>query len=206
MLLALCNHSKAEPGDEDVLMAKVLYHVTMSLDGFIAARDDDMSWLRHLHGAPNPIVAQVMADIGALLIGHRTYHGGAGGAGAKTAQGKPYGGAIQVPMFVLTRDDPRTAVPGYTFIAGDVTEAVRAAAATAGDRYVAVLGAATARHCLEAGILDEILVHLAPVLLGSGTRLFDRPGGAPVGLELIEASQAGSITNLWLRVSPAEPA
>jgi hypothetical protein len=61
--------------------------------------------------------------------------------------------------------------------------AAKAAKAAAGDKYVNVLSASTARQCLEAGVLDEILVLIAPVLLGAGVRLFDRPGGTNLKLE-----------------------
>ena len=80
-------------------------------------------------------------------------------------------------------------------------KAVTAASAAAGDGYVAVLGATTARRCLEAGLLDEVLVHVAPVLLGDGVRLFDHPGGTRVRLEPLELSSAGPIGNCWYRVA-----
>jgi dihydrofolate reductase len=63
-----------------------------------------------------------------------------------------------------------------------------------------IFGAATARNCLEAGLLDEILVHVAPVLIGDGVRLFDHPGGTNVHLEPIKVTHAPPVTNMWLRV------
>ncbi|MGW4062748.1 dihydrofolate reductase family protein [Amycolatopsis sp. NPDC004747] len=108
-----------------------------------------------------------------------------------------YGGRWQGPIFVVTRD----AAPsdGFTLVE-ELTDAVSAASAAAGDGYVAVLGAATARRCLDAGLLDEVLVHVAPVLLGDGVRLFDHPGGTRVRLEPLELSHAGPVANLWYRV------
>ena len=79
-------------------------------------------------------------------------------------------------------------------------DAIQQAVLAAGDRYVNVLGADTARQCLEAGALEEILVCIAPVLLGDGVRLFDHPGGTVVALERLSVSQAPSATNLWFRV------
>ncbi|MDQ7807823.1 dihydrofolate reductase family protein [Amycolatopsis sp. A133] len=173
-------------------MAKLLYHVTMSLDGFIAAPADDMTWLGGLHAGPNPVVEQVIGGIEAVLMGHHTY------APATTAEGEVYGGRWEGPIFVVSRD----AVPaeGFTLVA-DLGEAVTAASAAAGDGYVAVLGATTARRCLEAGLLDEVLVHVAPILLGDGVRLFEHPGGTRVRLEARELSHAGPIGNLWYRVA-----
>ncbi len=172
-------------------MAKVLYHITMSLDGFVAAPGDDMTWLSGLHAGPNPVVERVIGGIGAIVMGHNTY------APATTAEGKVYGGRWDGPIFVVTRSAAPS--PGFTLVP-DLPEAVSAASAAAGDGYVAVLGAATARRCWEAGLLDEVLVHIAPVLLGDGVRLFDRPGGAPVRLEALELSHAGPVSNAWYRV------
>jgi dihydrofolate reductase len=66
----------------------------------------------------------------------------------------------------------------------------RAAKAAAGERYVHILGASVARQCFDAGLLDEILVYVAPVLLGDGTRLFERPGGDNVKLERLRSARA----------------
>ncbi|MEV7094284.1 dihydrofolate reductase family protein [Amycolatopsis sp. NPDC051045] len=173
-------------------MAKLLYHITMSLDGFVAGPADDMSWLGSLPAGPNPVVERVVGGIGAVLMGHRTY------APTTTAEGRVYGGNWTGPVFVLTRDAAPTA--GFTLVE-DLGEAVAAASAAAGDGYVAVLGATTARRCLEAGLLDEVLVHVAPVLLGDGVRLFEHPGGTQVRLEAVELSHAGAIGNLWYRVA-----
>jgi dihydrofolate reductase len=89
-----------------------------------------------------------------------------------------------------------------TFV-DDLDTAVAAAKAAAADKkYVNVLGASVARQCLEAGVLDEILVLVAPVLLGDGVRLFERHGGEAVALERTSVSQAPLATNLWFRVIP----
>jgi dihydrofolate reductase len=117
-----------------------------------------MAWLADYLG-PNPTADQVLAQIGALLIGNRTYQL------AKTEEGKPYGGAWAGPMFVLTHDAPEHAAAGFTFVSGDINQAVATAKAAAGDKYVVVFGATTAQECLDAGLLDEVLVHIAPVLL-----------------------------------------
>jgi dihydrofolate reductase len=100
---------------------------------------------------------------------------------------------------VLTHHAPTKPVPGVTFV-GDLDSGVAAAKAAAGDKYVSILGAEVARQCLDAGVLDEILVCIAPVLLGDGVPLFDRPGGANVKLERLSLTHAPHATNLWLRV------
>ena len=180
-------------------MAKMLYSATMSLDGFIAGEGGDMSWLVEYLG-PNPTVDDLIGRIGALLVGNRTFRGDDPYKGVAAKEGKPFGGGWSGPQFVLTHHAPDTPVPGVTFV-GDLDSGVAAAKAAAGDKYVNVLGANTAQQCLDAGVLDEILVLIAPVLLGDGVRLFDRPGGANVKLERISLTHARQATNLWLRVA-----
>jgi dihydrofolate reductase len=178
-------------------MGQVLWHVTMSLDGFIAGPRDDMTWLADYLG-PNSTADDVLAQVGALLIGDRTYQL------AKTEEGKPYGGAWTGPRFVLSHHPPKSPPAGFTFLSGDTKEAVATAKAAAGDKYVVVLGADTARSCLNAGVVDEILVHIAPILLGDGIRLFAHPGGTNIKLERISLIESRQVTNLWLRVVSRE--
>jgi dihydrofolate reductase len=179
-------------------MAKLLYSVTMSVDGFIAGPGGDMSWLTEYLG-PNPALDDVIGRIGALLVGNRTFRGDDPHRGT-TKAGKPFGGGWSGPQFVLTHHAPDTPVPGVTFV-GDLDSGVAAAKAAAGDKYVNVLGANTAKQCLEAGVLDEVLVLIAPVMLGDGVRLFDHPGGTRVKLERLSLTHAPRATNLWLRVA-----
>ena len=178
-------------------MAKLLYSATTSFDGFIAGPDGDMSWMSGLIG-PNPTVDDLVDDIGALLVGRRTYGGDDPYKGTE-AEGEAFGGAWSGPQFVLTHRPPPEPVDGVTFV-GDLDTAVAGAKAAAGEKYVNVLGASIARQCLEAGVLDEILVCVAPVLLGDGVRLFDHPGGSNVKLERISLTSAPLATNIWMRV------
>lgn len=169
-------------------MTKMLYHILMSLDGFVASPGDDMAWMRGT--GPYPTVDEVLPQIGALLIGGGTFFGP-----ASDPDGEPYGGAWRGPMFVLShRENPGTA--GYTFV-DDLSTAVARAKEAAGDKpYVAILGPTVAKSCLQAGLLDEVLVHVAPVLLGDGVRLFSHPGGVVERLEWI----GPAVTDLRLRV------
>ncbi len=179
------------------MTARLLYSVTMSLDGFIAGPGGDMGWLTE-HLGPDPEVDALIQDVGALLVGRRTFGGDDPHRGDPEKEGA-FGGAWEGPQVVLTHRPPPDPVPGVTF-AGSLEEAVRAASAAAGDRYVNVLGADVARQCVEAGVLDEVLTFVAPVLLGDGVRLFSRPGGEPVRLERLRVSQAPHATGLWWRV------
>jgi dihydrofolate reductase len=178
-------------------MGKLLYSATMSLDGFIAGHGGDMSWLTE-HLGPNPEVDELVGEIGALLVGNRTFRGDDPHKG--TDKEGPFAGEWSGPQFVLTHHAPDTPVPGVTFV-GDLDSGVAAAKAAAGDRYVNILGADVARQCLDAGVLDEILVLIAPVMLGDGVRLFDHPGGTNVKLERVSLTYTPQATNLWFRVT-----
>jgi dihydrofolate reductase len=98
------------------------------------------------------------------------------------------------PFFVVTHAPPET-VPEWmtgTFVSTGIESAVAQAKAAAGEKNVVILGANTAEQCLDAGLLDEILVHIAPVLLGDGVRLFSRGGEPPVRLEKTRGTSPGS--------------
>lgn len=179
-------------------MSTLLYSAAMSLDGFIAGPGGDASWMVPYLG-PNPLLAELTPKIGALLVGGRTFRGDDPYADDPERAGKPFGGEWSGHQVVLTRTPPATAPPDVTF-ATDLDGAVQAARAAADGKYVNVLGASVARQCLQAGLLEEIVVCIAPVLLGDGTRLLDWPGGAGVKLERVSQSSTPEVTNLWLRV------
>jgi dihydrofolate reductase len=177
-------------------MAKTLYSVTMSLDGFIAGPGGDMSWLTPFLG-PNPLAEALVPEIGAMLVGNRTFGGDDPNKG--TDKEGAMSGEWHGPVFVLTHNPPAQPVPDVTFVSG-LHEGVAAAREAAGDRYVNVLGADVARQTLAAGLLDEILVFVAPVLLGDGTRLHHMPGGAEVTLERLRSAESPLANALWFSV------
>jgi dihydrofolate reductase len=180
-------------------VGKVLRHVTLSLDGFIAGPGDAMDWIFGYAG-PNETVDEVIRMTGALLAGRRCYDIGRCKGQPPQAR-KPYGGAWTGPQFVLTHHVPDGKDdPNITFINEEVSDAIPRALAAAGGKNVGLLGANIARQCLNAGLVDDILVHLAPVLLGDGVRLFSHPDTSPIKLEPIGVTQAGVITNLRFRV------
>jgi dihydrofolate reductase len=181
-------------------MAKILYSVTMSLDGFIAGPGGDMSWMTPYLG-PNPYVDELIPQIGSLLVGNRTFRGDDPYKGTPS-EGEAFGGGWSGPQVVLTHHVPEAEWPGVTFVS-DFAEAVRLARESAGDKYVNVLGADVARQCLAAGELDEVLTLIAPVLLGAGVRLFEEPGGRTVGLERIHLSGVPLSSILRYRVLAA---
>ncbi len=177
-------------------MATVLYSATMSLDGYIAGPDGDMSWLTPYLG-PNPQIDVLQRGIGALLIGGRTFRGDDPNRG--TDKEGAFSGTWTGPSFVITHRPPADPAAGVTFLP-DLPAGLAAAKAAAGDAYVNVLGADIARQCLELGELDEVLAIIAPVLLGDGTRLFQHPGGRQVPLERLSVETVPHATNVWMRV------
>jgi dihydrofolate reductase len=174
-------------------MATVSGHVVMSLDGYIAAPGDDMSWVFDAR-EPNDTADEVVAGTRAIVMGRRTYE-----VEDRDRRGI-YGGRWSGALFVVTREPPAT-VPDWmtgTFVEG-VEDAVAQARSAAGDGKVGLLGASMARQCLEAGLLDEIVVQLAPVRIGAGVRMFDSAGGR-IKLGKTSVAESGQLADLTFRV------
>ncbi len=90
--------------------------------------------------------------------------------------------------------------PAVTFLSGDVGAAVATARKAAGGKNVEVFGADLTGQCLERGLIDEIVVHIVPVLLGTGTPFSTSASPARVDLEPVSSTHSGSVTTLRLRV------
>ena len=108
------------------------------------------------------------------------------------------------PVFILThRPPPAETVPRgpstITFVTGGIESAVRQATAAAGARHVKLGGASPGKQALRAGLVDEILVHIAPYLLGGGVRLFNTLDSG-VRLEKLSASDGPYATHIRYRV------
>src|SRR5207245_8773202 len=116
-------------------MAKVLWHATMSLDGFIAGPGNSMDWMLG-YGEENSEVDELIKRIGAVLAGRHTYDVGA--VQERPEFRKPYGGAFSGPVFVLTHNPPKD--PGVTFLSGDIRTAVHTAAEPPGDTCREICG------------------------------------------------------------------
>ncbi len=168
---------------------KVLWHFTMSLDGFVARPNHAMDWMTKISFRPG-LVEEYTETTGAVL-------GGRDGFDAYPDVSLIYGGAWQGPVFVLTHH-PEDAQPadGVTFLNCDVAEAVRIGLAAAGRKNLEVFSPTIGRQLLECGLIDEIDLHIAPVLLGDGIRLFDNPGGTPVRLELLNSDDPSAAVNV----------
>jgi dihydrofolate reductase len=180
-------------------------YMSMSLDGHIAGPDDRtgqelgrggfrlFNWLddRESDGPSGQVYREAM-ETGAVISGRRTFEL------AGRWNGDHHDG---VPVFVLTRHvDDGDVPPGHTRFVTDVEDCARQARAAAGDRAVLVHGASTAQALLRAGLMDELEIHLVPVLLGGGRRLFDHLGGERTELELVRRLDARDVTHLRYRV------
>ena len=186
------------------MTAPIRLYMSMSLDGFIAGPDDRtgqelgrgggrlFNWLDdRLSPGPNGEVYAEAVATGALISGRRTYEL-AGRWGGDHHDG--------VPIHVLTHhieDDDRPPLVRYF---DDVAACAAEARAAAGDRAVMVHGASAAQSLLAAGQLDELEIHLVPVLLGEGRRLFEPHAGDPVELEHVRTIEGREATHLRFRV------
>jgi dihydrofolate reductase len=171
---------------------KVLWHFTMSLDGFVAGPNHTMDWMAGTTFRSG-LIGEYVETTGAVL-------GGRDGFDAYPDVSTIYGGAWTGPVFVLTHH-PEDAAPaaGITVLSCDVAEAVRIALEAAGGKNVEVFSASIGRQLLERGLIDEIDLHVAPVLLGDGIRLFDNPGGDPVRLEVLNGDDPSAAVNVRYR-------
>lgn len=186
--------------------------MSMSLDGYVVGPDDGVdapmgdggfrlfNWLdrRDDPGPSGEVYAEAMATR-AVISGRRTYeHAG-------RWQGDHHDG---VPVFVLTHDVPADPPPGSIRYVTDPRDAAAQARAAAGDADVVVMGAGAGQALLRVGALDELELHVVPVLLGRGRRLFD---DLPrVDLELVrrlttsaEAEPGQHVMHLRYRIAPS---
>ncbi|GAB3976014.1 dihydrofolate reductase family protein [Plantactinospora veratri] len=186
-------------------MGNIRLDMSVSLDGFVAgprdSRTDPMgiggfrlfNWLDH-RDEPGPhreVYAEHVATR-AFISGRRTYEL------ADHWQGDHHDG---VPIFILTHDVPDEPPPGTVRFVTDARECAELARAAAGDADISVHGAGAARSLLRAGELDELQLHVVPVLLGTGRRLFDHLSADHVELELVRRFSTPEVTHLRYRVT-----
>jgi dihydrofolate reductase len=186
------------------MSAPVRLYMSMSLDGYIAGPDDRagqelgrgggrlFDWLddRESPGVNGDVYSEALAT-GAVISGRRTFEL------AGRWNGDHHDG---VPVLVLTHAvDDGDVPPGSTRFVTDVATCAAEARAAAGDRAVMVHGAGAAHALLQAGELDELEIHLVPVLLGDGRRLFGEPTDR-VELEPVRRLEGRGVTHLRYRV------
>lgn len=194
-------------------MGKATVDMSMSLDGFIAGPNDSVerlhqwvydlaSWReRHgLEGGKTDTDAEVLDEsfksTGAVVVGRRMFD---------VANGWGDNPPFHVPVFVITHEAREKLVKEggttFTFVTGGIESTLDQARAAAGDKDVSVGGGANViQQYLSAGLLDEIQIHLVPVLLGDGRRLFDHIGTEQIELERTRVIESPGVTHLRFRV------
>ena len=197
-------------------MSTVIALMSMSLDGFVADRDDGVAevfdWyftsgdVEFRTRGPDPFLFKVSApsaehirglwaELGALVTGRRTF------AVAEGWDGNHEWG----PAFVLTHNIPAgwpRPNSNVRFVTDGVESAIKQAKAAAGEKSVAVHGADTIQQCLNAGLLNELHIDIAAVLLGSGIRLFDHLNGTPMVLGNPKVIAGVGVTHLRYPLIP----
>jgi dihydrofolate reductase len=192
------------------MMGKVIFDTSMSLDGFMTAANQT---------ADNP-----MGDGGLRLMdwamgsderGHELLEGWVGNLGASIAGRTTYdtslpwwgedgpSGAARRPLFVVTHEAPASSPNDevYKFVTDGIESALEQARAAAGERDVTIMGGASiGRQFIAAGLVDEIQIHLVPVLFGGGTRMFEELE-AHIDLEPTEVTQTAAAVHLRYRVA-----
>lgn len=178
-------------------MGKVIIHATITLDGFMADSNGGMEWTADVKVAEGDekLVGSVMEEIGAVV-------GGANKTQTIEEGEEPYGGMLKVPVYLMTHTAQEPIEKDgstYTFVVEDIKQAVEAAKKDAGDKSVSLLGGNISRQCLRLGLVDEIQLHVVPVLLGDGISLFGGLGKR-INLERIETAAFASEAHLRFRV------
>ena len=204
-------------------MAKVTVELSVSLDGFIAGPHDNpenglgdggdrlFKWYSagdtdfplpgtdmvfKISRASADFLRESWQNIGASVTGRRTF------AIAHGWGGNPPGGS-DAPFFVVTHTVAQEWVkPGspFTFVTDGVESAIEKAKRAAGKKNVDLMGASIVQQAIKAGLVDEIQVDLAPVLLGGGVHLFNYLGTGPIDLERIKVVEGVDVTHLRYRI------
>ncbi|HCT78551.1 MAG TPA: deaminase [Micromonosporaceae bacterium] len=180
-------------------MAKVLLDMAISLDGLICGQGGADGGLYDWYFEPSdlsrPIVDELVATTGAIIIGRGAFGTGEDAGGWDDT---PY----LVPHFVVTHRPPAPVARAvdFNFVTDGVGAAIELARKAAGDRYATIGGGADiARQCLAENLVDEVQLHVVPVLLGDGVPLFDR-SGAQLRLTKTRVVDAPNVTHLRYRV------
>jgi dihydrofolate reductase len=186
---------------EEMLAAKVIGGMAMSLDGFVNDGNGSVARLypdmEAMH--ETEVLQEAMKNTGAVLMGRHTYD---------MANGDFTGYEFQVPIFVVTHHVPEQVAKGenenlhFTFVTDGLESAVRQAKGAAGENKVVTVvgGASILQQLMKAGLLDELQVDIAPVLLGEGLRLFEHLAAQQIELEKIKVTDSSFTTAFHFRI------
>ena len=190
-------------------LVTVIAEISVSADGIVAGpdtspdhrlgRDGDLlhDWMFAGTDADAAVAARLFDGAGAFIVGRTMFEAGE----------EPWGddGTFKKPVFVVTSRPHEPVVKGpttFTFVTDGPESALRQAKAAAGGENVVVMGGGTTmRQYLLAGLVDELRLHVVPVLFGAWVRLFDAAVGAHVKLERVAVEETPNATHLTFRVS-----
>lgn len=192
-------------------MGKVVFDISMSLDGFIAGANarPEAGWGglgeggERLHDwgfkstdPRNQKIIEGWAATGAVITGRTTYNHSILNWGADGPTG-----AARLPTIIVSHSVPQDVPAGgvYTFV-DNIEAALAAAQKAVGDKEIRIAGGNIAQQFIARGLVDEIFIHLVPVLLGAGTRLIDDLRGQQVQLDPIEVIETKEAIHLRFRV------
>ncbi len=211
-------------------MSKLRFEISISLDGYVAGPNQSEEnplgeggeqlheWVvklaawRESHGreggevnASTPLMEESLSGVGAVIMGRNMFGGGPGPWGEDPWQGwwgeePPFHG----PVFVLTHHEREPLTLGettFTFVTDGIESALEQAREAAGEDDVTIGGGAdVAQQYLSAGLVDQMQLNVAPILLGDGARLFDGGAGAGLGLEPTLVVDTPDVTHMRYRV------
>lgn len=193
-------------------MSKAIFDISMSLDGFITGANRTSAKPlgeggEHLHDwAFNSkdeynrnLISQTVGTLGAVICGRRTYDDSLPGWGADGPTG-----AARVPVFVVTHKIPQQIPEGgvYTFVTDGIESALQKAKKAAGNKDVTVMGGADiGQQYIQARLVDELSIHLVPVLFGSGTQMFIHLGEMHIQLEPTQTVETAEAIHLRFRIA-----
>lgn len=189
---------------------------SMSLDGFITGRNPGpdqplgeggeriFAWMmsdrpERLSTEYTETLGDALAATGAVIMGKRSFENIDSPEGWVAPNGTPFAW----PVFVLTHEQREPVTKGktpFTFVNDGIESALAQAQAIAGEKNIGLMGGNVAQQFIKAGLVDEISIHLVPVFVGSGVRLFDHLGVNPIELECTSVVDAPGVTHLQFRV------
>jgi dihydrofolate reductase len=187
-------------------MARVISDMSMSLDGYVTGPNDSREnpfgdgadglhdWMfKDPTDAEKALLQEVVDGCGAVVMGRKSFD-------KCVDMWGPNGPVDGVQCFVVTHNAPTEKYPSaYTFVTDGVASAIKQASDVAGDKVVGLHGATVMQQALPLGLVDEIIVHVVPVLLGGGTPLFDSLDSA-ITLERTDGMVAPGATHMRFRV------
>ena len=196
----------------------VVADITMSLDGYVTGPKPDLehglghggeplhNWVMNDDPVDAAMLQRSVDRSGAVVMGRRTFDLVDGPHGWSDEMGYGAGHAAMPPIFVVTHEPPTSWRLGdrFRFATGGVGDAVAQARAAADDKDVVVMGGGDViRQALDEGLVDELLLHIAPMVLGDGAPLFD--GAQLRELEQVSVEVSPFATHVTYRVLPTSP-